>query len=51
MVQQVLQAPISSIGQLVQHNPHVRTAVLNDALEDAFRRRDLGFRSANDDQA
>jgi hypothetical protein len=28
----------------------VRTAVLNDALEDAFRHRYPGFRSANDDQ-
>src|SRR3712207_2133430 len=29
----------------------VRTAVLNDALEDAFRQRYPGFRPANDDQA
>jgi hypothetical protein len=29
----------------------VRTAVLNDTLEDAFRRRYLGFRPANDDRA
>jgi len=29
----------------------VRTAVLNGTLEDAFRRRHPGFRSANDDQA
>ena len=29
----------------------VRTAVLNEALEDAFRRRYLGFRSADDNQA
>jgi hypothetical protein len=29
----------------------VRTAVLNETLEDAFRRRYPGFRSANDDQA
>jgi hypothetical protein len=29
----------------------VRTAVLNDTLEDAFRRRFLGFRPANDDRA
>ena len=29
----------------------VRTAVLNDTLEDAFRRRHPGFRPANDDQA
>ncbi len=28
----------------------VRTAVLNDTLEDAFRRRHPGFRPANDDQ-
>jgi hypothetical protein len=28
----------------------VRTAVLNDTLEDAFRRRYPGFRPANDDQ-
>jgi hypothetical protein len=28
----------------------VRIAVLNDALEDAFRHRYPGFRSANDDQ-
>ena len=29
----------------------VRTAVLNDTLEDAFRRRYPGFRPANDDDA
>jgi hypothetical protein len=29
----------------------VRTAVLNETLEDAFRHRHPGFRSANDDQA
>jgi mevalonate pyrophosphate decarboxylase len=29
----------------------VRTAVLNDTLEDAFRRRFLGFRPGNDDRA
>ena len=29
----------------------VRTAVLNDTLEDAFRRRPPGFRPANDEQA
>jgi len=29
----------------------VRTAVLNERLEDAFRYRYPGFRSANDDQA
>src|SRR3954451_17061367 len=29
----------------------VRTAVLNDTLEDAFRQRQPGFRPANDDQA
>ena len=28
----------------------VRTAVLNDTLEDAFRHRYSGFRPANDDQ-
>jgi len=28
----------------------VRTAVLNDTLEDAFRSRHPGFRPANDDQ-
>jgi len=28
----------------------VRTAVLNDTLEDAFRRRHPGFRPANDDR-
>jgi hypothetical protein len=28
----------------------VRTAVLNDTLEDAFRQRYPGFRPANDDQ-
>ena len=28
----------------------VRTAVLNDTLEDAFRRRYSGFRPANDDE-
>ena len=27
----------------------VRTAVLNDTLEDAFRRRYRGFRAANDE--
>jgi hypothetical protein len=35
----------------VQSFLDVRTAVLNDALEDAFRHRYPGFRSANDDQA
>jgi hypothetical protein len=34
----------------VQSFLDVRTAVLNDALEDAFHRYP-GFRSANDDQA
>jgi hypothetical protein len=29
----------------------VRTAVLNDTLEDAFRHCYLGFRPANDDEA
>ena len=29
----------------------VRTAVLNDTLEDAIRHRYPGFRPANDDQA
>jgi hypothetical protein len=29
----------------------IRTAVLNETLEDAFRYRYPGFRSANDDQA
>ena len=29
----------------------VRAAVLNDTLEDAFRRRHPGFRPANDEQA
>jgi hypothetical protein len=29
----------------------VRTAVLNDTLEDAFRRRYSGFRSVNADEA
>ena len=29
----------------------VRKVVLNDTLEDAFRRRYPGFRPANDDQA
>jgi hypothetical protein len=29
----------------------VRTAVLNDTLEDAFRRRYPGFRPANNDEA
>ena len=28
----------------------VRTAVLNDTLQDAFRRRHPGFRTANDDR-
>jgi hypothetical protein len=28
----------------------VRTAVLNDTLEDAFRHRHPGFRPANDDE-
>jgi len=35
----------------VQPFLEVRTAVLNDTLEDAFRRRYPGFRSANDDEA
>jgi hypothetical protein len=35
----------------VQSFLDVRTAVLNDTLEDAFRHRYPGFRSANDDQA
>ena len=29
----------------------LRTAVLNDTLEDAFRRHHPGFRPANDEQA
>ncbi len=33
----------------VQPFLEVRTAVLNEALEDAFRRRDPGFRPSNDD--
>ena len=33
----------------VQPFLHVRTAMLNDTLEDAFRRRYSGFRPANDD--
>jgi len=35
----------------VQSFLDVRTAVLNDTLEDAFRRHHPGFRPANDDQA
>ncbi len=35
----------------VQPRLEVRTAVLNDTLEDAFRQRSPGFRPANDDQA
>ena len=35
----------------VQPFLQVRIAVLNDTLEDAFRRRYLGFRPANDDRA
>jgi hypothetical protein len=35
----------------VQPFPDVRTAVLNERLEDAFRYRYPGFRSASDDQA
>jgi len=35
----------------VQPFLEVRTAVLNDTLEDAFRHRYPGFRSANDDEA
>ena len=35
----------------VQSFLDVRTAVLNDTLEDAFRHRYPGFRSANGDQA
>jgi ABC-type glycerol-3-phosphate transport system substrate-binding protein len=35
----------------VQSFLDVRTAVLNDTLEEAFRRRYPGFRPANDDQA
>ena len=34
----------------VRPSPDVRTAVLNDTLEDAFRHRYPGFRPANDDQ-
>jgi hypothetical protein len=34
----------------VQSFLDVRTAVLNDTLEDAFRHRYPGFRPANDDQ-
>jgi hypothetical protein len=34
----------------VQPFLEVRTAVLNDTLEDAFRRRYPSFRSANDDR-
>jgi hypothetical protein len=34
----------------VQSFLDVRTAVLNDNLEDAFRHRYPGFRSTNDDQ-
>ncbi len=34
----------------VQRFLDVRTAVLNDTLEDAFRHRYQGFRLANDDQ-
>jgi hypothetical protein len=34
----------------VQSFLDVRTAVLNDKLEDAFRRRRPGFRPTNDDQ-
>ena len=35
----------------VQPFVDVRTAVLNDTLEDAFRRRHPDFRPANDDEA
>ncbi len=35
----------------VQPFLEVRTAVLNDTLKDAFRRRYPGFRPANDDEA
>ena len=35
----------------VQAFLEVRTAALNDTLEDAFRRRYPGFRPANDDDA
>ena len=38
-------------GRSLQPFLDVRTAVLNDTLEDAFRRRYPGFRPANDDQA
>lgn len=34
---------------MVQPFLDVRTAVLNDTLEDAFRRRYRGFRAANDE--
>ena len=34
----------------VQSFLEVRTAVLNDTIEDAFRRRYSGFRPANDDE-
>jgi hypothetical protein len=36
---------------VVQPLLDVRTAVLNDTLKDAFRRRYPGFRPANDDEA
>ena len=34
---------------MVRPFPDVRTAVLNDTLEDAFRYRHPGFRPTNDD--
>ena len=36
--------------ETVQPFLDVRTAVLNDTLEDAFRHRYPGFRTANDDE-
>jgi hypothetical protein len=38
-------------GATVQPLLDVRAAVLNDTLEEVFRRRYPGFRPANDDQA
>ncbi len=40
---------VADFGAIVQPFLDVRTAVLNDTLEAAFRHRHPGFRPANDD--
>jgi len=56
-VDEIIAWPMAKAQQMrwsratVQPFLDVRTAVLNDTLEDAFRRRHPGFRPANDDKA